>query len=515
MIFALLAVAMLAPAAAAGNSASVITATATSSAPSAAPVICLLKPDCAGSWSPGSADSGANEGVYVQFEGPVNADAVELVTNVKDSQAPLILSINGAPARATASKQPASSAAGRYTLRYAIAGNSIKSLFFRLGVRKGGWQNFSLYSIRFYLGKQLLTPALPVAVTGSVTASSVLAPEVAYQPANLFDSRYDFAWSTNGQTTQGKGEFVEIKFDQPQELAGMIVWNGYQRSSEHFKANGRIRKLTVNAGGVSESFSLSDTMGGQRISFSKPMQSASFKLTIDEVTRGAKYPDVLLSELRFVDGHDQIVIPQVKGISPEPNALVAGLIDRSFSSVVCGSSISPLDFQKSLRFRRNGSFVIYGKAFDEEERKTTDQVMEGNWQFLGSAIRIFGKRYSETAIDNEYGHKAYKTPPSIFQSDLTIAKFHDLAPQKKQELAELIWTRISSKLVEGGGEGEVKEIRGVGKSVLAKSDDQEEKNLVLNLVKSLEKMNPWTVSSPILADAMMASDDVGSCETEF
>jgi hypothetical protein len=510
-ILVLLAVAVLAPAAAASNSATVITATATSSAPSAATVICLLKPDCAGSWSPGSLDSGANEGVYVQFESPVNADAVELVTNVADPHAPLILSINGAPA--TSSAPPAGVARGRYSLRYAIPGKSVKSVFFRLGVLKGGWRNFSLYAIRFYLGGQWLTPALPVLVNGTVAASSVLAPEVAYQPANLFDSRYDFAWSTNGQTTQGKGEFIEIKFDQPQELAGMIVWNGYQRSQEHFKANGRIRKLTVNAGASSESFSLSDTMGGQRISFSKPIQSASFKLTIDEVTRGAKYPDVLLSELRFVDGHDQIVIPQVKGISPEPNALVAGLIDRSFSSVVCGSSISLVDFQKSLRLRRNGSFVIYGKAYDEEEKKTTDQVMEGNWQFLGSAIRIFGKRYSETVIDNEYGHKAYKTPPSIFQSDLTIARFHDLAPEKKQEIAELIWTRISSKTIEGGGEGESKEIRGVAGSVLAQSGD--ERVLVVNLVKSLEKMNPWTVSSPILADAMMASDDVGSCETEF
>jgi hypothetical protein len=509
-ILVLLAVAVLAPAAAANNSATVITATATSNAPSAAPVICLLKPDCAGSWSPGSVDSGANEGVYVQFENPVNADAVELVTNVKSAPAPLVLSINGAPA--PASKQPAGPAAGRYPLRYAIPGNSIKSLFFRLGVRKGGWQNFSLYSIRFYLGKQLLTPALPVLVSSTVTASSVLAPEVAYQPANLFDSRYDFAWSTNGQTTQGKGESVEIRFNQPQDLAGLIVWNGYQRSSEHFKANGRVRKLTVNAGARSESLALSDTMGGQRISFATPLKNtSSVKLTIDEITRGTKYPDVLLSELRFVDDHDQIVIPQVKGLSPEPSALVQGLIDRSLSSVVCGSSISPADFQRSLRLRRDGSFVIYGKSYDDEEHRTTDQVLEGNWQFLGSAIRIFGKRYSETVIQTEYGKNSLKVPPSIFQSDLIIARFHDLTPEKKQQLAALIWTRVSSKREDAGGDS--MEIRGVGESVLAKGSD--EKIVVANLVKSLEKMDPWTVSSPILADAMMASDDVGDCGTHF
>ena len=56
------------PALAATNSATVIAATATSSSTQAASVNCLLKSDCPGSWSPGSADSGANEGVYVQFK---------------------------------------------------------------------------------------------------------------------------------------------------------------------------------------------------------------------------------------------------------------------------------------------------------------------------------------------------------------------------------------------------------------------------------------------------------------
>lgn len=71
------------------------------------------------------------------------------------------------------------------------------------------------------------------------------------QPANLFDSRYDYAWSTNGKVTSGKGESVEIKFSQTQNLTGMIVWNGYQRSEEHFKTNGRVAKMSISSGEIS------------------------------------------------------------------------------------------------------------------------------------------------------------------------------------------------------------------------------------------------------------------------
>jgi len=171
----------------------VIAATATSSAPQAASVTCLLKADCGGAWSPGSADSGANEGLYLQFDAPVDADAVELVTNVKDAAPAFTLSINGAVAAKAPVVKPIAGSAGRYSAHYAAPAGHIKSIFFRLGVRKGGWQKFSVYGIRFYQQGKPVELALPVLASASVTASSVLDPAVAYQPANLFDSRFDSA----------------------------------------------------------------------------------------------------------------------------------------------------------------------------------------------------------------------------------------------------------------------------------------------------------------------------------
>ena len=512
MIFTIFIAALPLPSIAATDSANVIAATATSSSPQAASLNCLLKPDCTGSWSPGSADSGANEGVYVQFEDTVDADAIEFLTNVKDANRAFTVSVNGALVPRTQSVTPLSNRGeGTYAARYSIPGSRIKSIFFRLGIRKGGWQNFSLHAIRFYKQGKILEVGLPVVVPASVTATSVLEPILAYQPANLFDSRYDFAWSTNGKTTSGKGESVELKFGQAQNLSGLIVWNGYQRSEEHFKANGRVSKVSVSDGQVSDSFQVSDRMGSQKVAFANPLKNvSSLKLTIEQVTPGTKYPDVLISELRFIGDHDQILVPQVKGVVPVRGQVTEPLIDRSLSSVVCSSSRAPGNFQRSLRLRGDGSFVIYGKAYDHESGRKTDQVLEGNWELRGAAVRIFGKRYTDTVVRTEYSQTARKVPPSIFQSDLKIAKFHDLSPGERQQLAALIWTRIGGTTKTGGIPTK---ITGVGNDVLAQGSD--EKTLVTGLVKSLDTLNPWTVSSPILADAMLPSDDIGSCGTSF
>jgi len=497
---------------AATASVSVISASATSSSRQAAPVNCLLTAGCAGAWSPGSADSGANEGVYVQFENAATIDAIELTTSVADRNAPFTLSINGVLAPPPSMKPAAEGR--RYTARYVVAGRRVKSIFFRLGVLKGGWRTFQLFSIHFFSSGKLLDLALPVLVPASVTASSVLEPRVAYQPANLFDSRYDFAWSIDGKTSKGKGESVEIRFSRPQNLSGWILWNGYQRSQVHFKANGRIAKIALSDGRITTSLPLADKMGSQRIAFATPFQNvSSLKLTVEEVIPGAKYPDILISELRFIDDQNRILVPQVQGIAPESSPLIEPLLDKSLSSVACTSSFEPGNFQRSLRLRKDGSFVIYGKAEDQQEGKTVDQVLEGNWEWRGSGIRIFGKRYSDTIVNNEYSQSARRTRPSIFQSDLRIARFAELGSSQQQQLAALIWTRIGSETDWAESNGAEVQISGARGETLARGAS--EKALLADFVKNLLSNNPWTVNSPILADALLFSDDVGACEAKF
>jgi len=198
---------------------------------------------------------------------------------------------------------------------------------------------------------------------------------------------------------------------------------------------------------------------------------------------------------------------------PEASPLIEPLLDKSLSSVVCSSSSAPGDFQRSLRLRRDGSFVIYGKAHDEEENKKTNQVLEGNWEVRGSSVRIFGKRYADTVVRTDYSQTTRRTPPSIFQSDLRIAKFNDLSSTQQQELAALVWTRVGSKADWVEANGAPISITGIGGSILARGAD--EKTLLAGLTSSLQRLNPWTVSSPMIADALLFSDEVGGCATTF
>jgi hypothetical protein len=96
---------------------------------------------------------------------------------------------------------------------------------------------------------------------------------------------------------------------------------------------------------------------------------------------------------------------------------------------------------------------------------------------------------------------------------LRIAKFNDLTSTQQQELAALVWTRVGSKADWEEANGAPIAITGVGGSILARGAD--EKTLLAGLTNSLQRLNPWTVSSPMIADALLFSDEVGGCATTF
>ena len=77
---------------------------------------------------------------------------------------------------------------------------------------------------------EFITPKI---VKAKVEASSVLSPEVAYSPDNLFDCKKDFGWAESN-ANDGTNEWVKVNFSEPMSLTSLKVWNGYQRSYKHF-----------------------------------------------------------------------------------------------------------------------------------------------------------------------------------------------------------------------------------------------------------------------------------------
>ncbi|MCE9625493.1 MAG: hypothetical protein K8R69_08605, partial [Deltaproteobacteria bacterium] len=196
------------------TSATVLAAAATSSAPGSAPITCLLDPKCQGTWVPGAADSGVDDGIYLQFENPISAAYLQILAageNPKGNQE-LRVYINGNTSAAQSRGKVASDPNGNQLLQ--LSGGKaiqIKSLFVKIEAPgEAGLKTLPLKKLLFYpavpdyqtiLQGQVppITLNLPNLAPATVAASSILEPVSAYHPAHLFDSQYDIAWSTDGK----------------------------------------------------------------------------------------------------------------------------------------------------------------------------------------------------------------------------------------------------------------------------------------------------------------------------
>ena len=331
----------------------------------------------------------------------------------------------------------------------------VKSLFIRIGAPDGKQPKWAegarLFALRFYAPFPALTPlplaadrrlfpVAPLEVPARVSASSVLEPQAAYQPAHLFDSRYDFAWSTNGKKPGDAAAWVDVQWDAPLDIAGIVLWNGYQRSETHYKANGRPATITVTGSrGQSQDVTLKDGMEPQHLTFAHPFLGIStLRLTLGRIYKGTSYPDVLISEVRFITTRGEIVLPKVSLAKPPASARLEPFLDRTFGSNLCatGADIASTSYY-SFKLRSNGSFTAYLNEEEDGEKKET--VWEGNWEEQKDGLRLFGKRYSSFTGWKQiaYGLAEERTAAEIFQTPLKLMEFKSLSPAQQERLARL------------------------------------------------------------------------------
>ncbi|MBF0106738.1 MAG: hypothetical protein HQM16_15605 [Deltaproteobacteria bacterium] len=529
----------------------VLSAAATSSTPDSTPVTCLLDPDCNGRWAPDSLDAGVNEGIYIQFENEILVNFIE-ITFVEPVSSltkftPYIngktVTTNGTVFQVYPRTLLPVGTEGHNVIQ--IAGRNtadpvappmnvtIRSFFLKLG--KYDWGQGQkrpvIKSIHFYNHGQeidtILGPnhisriplKLPQLVPAKVTATSVLDPQRAYQPENLFDSKSDFAWSTDGKKTTGKGESLTIKLDQAVTLSGLMVWNGYQRSQTHFLANGRVTKAEVKTPeGQVRHIILKDAQGVQKVLFAKPLQNTkSFTLTITDLQQGDRYKDVLISEMRLLGENNAMILPVVTAPPLKIPGGLQPLVNRTWSSFIhsveSGDAACPQTcFNKNFRLRSNGTFVMY-QDFNDEPFDTGDltaRVLEGNWEVLGETVRIFGKKYTTTLRHSEYMQAKGETPqPIIFQSLLTIKKYNTLTPAEKQGLLAFIFAsrKGTLKIQDDPIAWYLMVADLTNPSVTGKTQDA----LLKTLDQQLKALDPYTIKSTELTDIVLPTDTVYEC----
>lgn len=525
----------------------VLTASATSSTPGSAPITCLLDPACQGTWTPGSLDYGIDEGIFLQFEQPVPASSVEVVLPVpnavdvyglkvyvngktKDSEGRYYIfkkdEINEGVLRVVRAERP-------YGMEIVPLRDPIKSLFIKIDSGPpSATEKVKIQKIRFIREGQPIAFALPLLQPAQVSASSALDPQTAYHPAHLFDAKTDFAWATDGKKTDGRGQFLRLQTAAPQNVAGLIVWNGYQRSETHFRSNGRVSKLEIKAAnGPTQIVSLSDAMGAQRVALSLPLNGVSdLTMTIKDIIPGTKYKDVLLSEMRLITPQGQVILPQAVLPRPMPPTAWAPWVDRSLTSFLfqpvacsdCAERAYDANFlHQRVRLRSDGSFVVYKY---EETQKTDAQasplnqvadVLEGNWEPVPAGIRIFGKKHPTLLAVSEYLKEAAPSAEAaIFQSELRLKRYGELSPNERQGLFDRLWTAKRGPAAKNQG------VRW-DSCLLSEKYTQTDGNafgadrgaVFQAWDRFLKGVNPYVVESTMLTDVFLPTEDVRDCST--
>lgn len=471
----------------------VITASSTNDAPAA----CLLDGNC--TWKPSSADGGVDEGIGLRFRESLACEHLEVVMKTASASAPLDASF-GAFNRDLTSKD------GGKTWR----GNCYpsRSLFLRVIPSAAKSASVEIASIRFLTQEKPVDVVLPKSVKASVTASSVLAPTTAYQPAFLFDSKTDLAWATDGQKTDGKGATLTITFDEPEEIAGVVVWNGYQRSAPHHASNSRPSKISVKAGGEAAQVTLDTSeLSWDEHKFEALPASKTVDVVVDAVQKGAKYKDLVVSELRFLDKSGRLIAPGVAIEKTAPPADLSAHLDKSYAGAVAAVSAQAKTYcvDRRVRVRGGGSFVIY--TGDDTAPDGTG-VIEGGWNAgkTPTSLRVFGKRYRSVVTEGEYGG-IEEIVPEIFQSDLTLAPFSSLSGAEQDKILDVIYDLTSSDA--RSFKGALKAYARDG-SVLATGATYAE--LKKALAKALVSQGAIAARSSVYTDALVPTDAAGACK---
>ncbi len=372
----------------------------------------LLDSSATTGWQPGLSGSGAEEGVLLEFEKPVKVDEIQL-----SGTDTFKVSLNG---------RENDKMGNEFKMKIPV---ELKSLFIHVASRPKGPSE--LKGFKLLRNGNPIELQKPLIVRGEVTAQNVLEPFIAYGPFRLFDSKIDMAFAMDGNKINPSAPIplFDLTFPKSLRLKGFYIWNGYQRSNQHYYSNARPEVLTVASGGQKAQFPLKDDMGAQWVAFpGNGWDASSLHFTADKVYPGTTYKDLVVSEISFVteDGQTLLVDAQkpVATVSKE----MTGLLDQSFKSY-------PDDeYHFDIKFRSDGTFAAFQHKISQAN---TDRcIYEGNWEMKdASHLRVFG-RYYETSreLQAAYGVGTSTEQSGIFQTQIQVTSLDRLTPSQKKEI---------------------------------------------------------------------------------
>ena len=331
------------------------------------------------------------EGVLLRFESPQLVDTLSLVSCGKAVGVEIYANGNGG------SELEVGPQGGEV-----IIGQQVSSLFVKV---KSADAPVCLKGLKASANGQDLRLGPPRNVAGEISASSTLDPADAYHASYLVDGRTDFGW-VEGAADLGLGESVSIDLDRVTRIQAIELWNGYQRSPDHFAKNGRVKVLGLSVdGGPIMELPVQDSSGAQTLTLPSPVQAKKLTLSIVQATAGSRYPDVVISELRLIDSAGPLGI-SVSGtarsqalLSAVKSGPLSGAVDARWVSV-CGPENA-----RELKLRSNHSFVYYADDFGwNEPDAQNSMVFDGAWVPNGGGkATLYGRKHMVSSSWQPYG----------------------------------------------------------------------------------------------------------------
>ena len=220
---------------------------------------------------------------------------------------------------------------------------------------------------------------------------------------------------------------MTLTFAAPVTVTAVELWNGYQRSDDHFKKNARAKKLSITVDGAEPAeFVLKDAQGSQKLTLPKPASTKSLTLTIKEAYPGSKYDDLVLSEMRVWDAEGPRAIA-TGDLTERANALKTEVSTgplKSFVDRTLRAACTVVELE--AKFRSNHSFVIY-RSSNEEEFGAVKEVIDGTWILKdGKSVELFGRSHRNESSTDPYAGPGSKETTSITGGPLKVTRVSDL-----------------------------------------------------------------------------------------
>lgn len=349
----------------------------------------LMDHDPKTGWRPHGAQ--ANEGVLFRFEEPTS------VTGVSLTRCPESADVNAAYSLYLDGKR----LEGGFDFdsdggKVAFESRRVRSLFLRV---EEADDRACLGEVQID-GAEVRAPRTTLAV---VTASKTLEPIAAYRPLYLFDGRLDFGW-VEGADGLGIGESIRAELPKgPIEVHAIELWNGYQRSPDHFAKNARAKRIAVITDKGRVELDVPDRMGPSKLQLPEPHRTSTLAIEILEATPGSRYEDLVLSEARVWDAEGPLSFVNFDKaaafgrLTEARGTAVERLVDTLLVSA-CDPGA------RQLKLRSNASFVWW--ATDPMEDAT--EVFDGTWVFRGpkdggTQVQLYGRRHVTTVDWSPYG----------------------------------------------------------------------------------------------------------------